>query len=96
MRLSVTPGDGRRTTIRQVLAYQGHAYLDRREMHTVSTTDPHPPPAKQPPVPSIEDIFGDSAPLQSADDLAHDGIFDDGEVEEFIADLYAMRRSDVA
>ncbi len=62
----------------------------------MSTTDPHPPTAKQPPVPSIEDIFGDSAPLRSADDLAHAGIFDDGEVEEFIADLYAMRRSDVA
>jgi hypothetical protein len=24
------------------------------------------------------------------------GIFDDGDVEEFIADLYAVRRSDVA
>ena len=51
---------------------------------------------KQPLVPSVEDIFGDSAPLRSAEDLAHAGIFDDGEVEEFIADLYAMRRSDVA
>ncbi|MHA6784678.1 hypothetical protein ACVGOW_27325 [Pseudonocardia saturnea] len=62
----------------------------------MSTTDPHQPAAKQPPVPSVEDIFGDSAPLQSAEDLAHTGIFDDGEVEEFIVDLYAMRRSDVA
>lgn len=96
MRLSGTPGDSLRTTIRQVLASQGHAHLDRREMHTVSTTDPHQPPAKPPLVPSIEDIFGDSAPLRSAEDLAHAGIFDDGEVEEFIADLYAMRRSDVA
>jgi hypothetical protein len=72
-----------------------HTHLDRREMQTVSTTDPHQPAAK-PLVPSVEDIFGDSAPLQSAEDLAHAGIFDDGEVEDFIADLYAMRRSDVA
>lgn len=96
IRSSVTPGDGLRTTIGQVLASQGHAHLDRREIHTVSTSDPRPPAAKQPPVPSVEDIFGDSAPLRSAEDLAHAGIFDDGEVEEFIADLYAMRRSDVA
>jgi hypothetical protein len=71
-------------------------YLDRREEHTVSTTDPRLPAAKRSPIPSLEDIFGDSAPLRSAEDLAQDGIFDDGEVEEFIADLYAMRRSDVA
>lgn len=61
---------------------------------TVSTADPHHPAAKQPLNPSVEDVFGDSAPLRSAEDLAHAGIFDDGEVEEFIADLYAMRRSD--
>ena len=65
-------------------------------MRTVSPTDPQQPATKQPNVPSIEDIFGDSAPLLAAEDLAHTGIFDDGEVEEFIADLYAMRRSDVA
>lgn len=69
---------------------------DRREEHTVSTTDPQQPAIKRPPIPSLDDIFGDSEPLQSAEDLAQDGIFDDGEVEEFIADLYAMRRSDVA
>jgi hypothetical protein len=51
---------------------------------------------KRPPTPSLDDIFGNSEPLRSAEDLAQDGIFDDGEVEEFIADLYAMRRSDVA
>ena len=62
----------------------------------MSTTDPHEPATKRHLVPSVEDIFGDSAPLRTADDLAHPGIFDDGEVEEFIADLYAMRRSDVA
>ena len=62
----------------------------------MSTTDPQRPTPKRSPVPSLEDIFGDSEPLRSAEDLAQDGIFDDGEVEEFIADLYAMRRSDVA
>jgi hypothetical protein len=37
-------------------------------------------------------------PLQdlTSYDLARSGIFDDGEVEQFLADLYAMRRSDVA
>jgi hypothetical protein len=34
--------------------------------------------------------------MQKAEDLAHNGIFDEGEVEQFLADLYAMRRSDVA
>lgn len=96
MRASATTNEGLSTTIRHVLASHEHAHLDRREMHTVSTTDPHPSAAKQPLVPSIEDIFGDSAPLRSAEDLAHAGIFEDGEVEEFIADLYAMRGSDVA
>lgn len=62
----------------------------------MSTTDPRQPAAKRPPTPSIDDIFGDTEPVRSAEDLARDGIFDDGEVEEFIADLYAMRRSDVA
>ena len=62
----------------------------------MSTTDPQQPATKQPPIPSVQDIFGDTPPLQSAEDLAMDGIFDDGEVEEFIADLHAMRHADVA
>ncbi|MBW0090052.1 hypothetical protein I4I73_04690 [Pseudonocardia sp. KRD-184] len=60
----------------------------------MSTTDPQPP-AERPTAPSVEDVFGDSGPLRSADDLARPGIVDDGEVEEFIADLHAMRRTDV-
>jgi hypothetical protein len=91
-----TAGDGLGTTIAPAPVSHERTHLDRREMHTMSPTDPHPPAAKQPLVPSVEDIFGDSAPLRSAGDLAHAGILDDGEVEEFIADLYAMRRSDVA
>ena len=65
-------------------------------MFIVSTTDPRQPSTTPPSTPSVEEIFGDSAPLHTAEDLAHPGIFDDGEVEEFIADLYTMRRSDVA
>lgn len=46
--------------------------------------------------PSVDELFRDSEPVRSADDLARDGIFDEGEVEEFLADLYAMRRADLA
>jgi len=62
----------------------------------VSTTDPQQPPTRQKLVPSTEDTFGNSAPRHAAEDLAQAGIFDDGGVEEFIADFYGMRRSDVA
>jgi hypothetical protein len=96
IRSFATAHEGLGTTIRAVLTPNKHAHLDHREMHTLSSTDPQQPASKQPPVPSVEDIFGDSAPLRSAEDLAQAGIFDDGEVEEFIADLYATRRSDVA
>ncbi|MGH3097796.1 MAG: hypothetical protein ACRDMV_17570 [Streptosporangiales bacterium] len=46
--------------------------------------------------PRVEELFQDSEPIRSADDLAREGVFDDGEVEEFLADLYAMRRADLA
>jgi hypothetical protein len=46
--------------------------------------------------PSIDDLFKGSAPVHSAEDLAEDGVFDDGELDEFLADLSAMRRADVA
>ncbi len=62
----------------------------------MSTTDPQQPAIKRSTMPTLEDIFGNSEPLRSAEELTQDGIFDDGEVEEFIADLYVMRRSDVA
>jgi hypothetical protein len=45
---------------------------------------------------SADDLFQGSAPIQSAEDLAADGVFDDGELEEFLADLAAMRRADLA
>jgi len=45
---------------------------------------------------SADDLFQGSVPVQSAEDLAVDGVFDDGELEEFLADLAAMRRADLA
>lgn len=45
--------------------------------------------------PSVEELFRDTEPVRSAGDLASEGIFAEGEVEEFLADLYAMRHSDV-
>jgi len=47
-------------------------------------------------VTAIEDIFASAQPVRTAEDLAHDGIFDDDDVDEFLSDLYAMRRSDIA
>lgn len=62
----------------------------------MSTTDPHQPAAQRTPAPTLDELFASSEPVSSADDLACDGVFDDGEVERFVADLYAMRHSDVA
>lgn len=45
---------------------------------------------------SVDDLFEGSAPVRSSDDLAVDGLFDDSEIEEFLADLAAMRRADLA
>lgn len=45
--------------------------------------------------PSVDELFRDAEPVRSAEDLAREGVFAEGEVEEFLADLYAMRRSDV-
>jgi len=46
--------------------------------------------------PSVDELFRDTQPVQSGDDLACQGVFADGEVEEFIADLRAMRRADLS
>jgi hypothetical protein len=45
---------------------------------------------------SVDELFEGASVLQSAEDLAVDGVFDDGELEEFLADLAAMRRADLA
>lgn len=46
--------------------------------------------------PALEELFEGNEPVEKAEDLARAGVFEDGEVEEFLDDLYAMRRSDVA
>lgn len=45
---------------------------------------------------SADELFQRSVPVRSAEDLAQEGVFDDGELEEFLADLAAMRRADLA
>lgn len=45
---------------------------------------------------TAEELFQGSSPVRSAEDLAQDGVFDDGELEEFLVDLAAMRRVDLA
>ena len=45
---------------------------------------------------SVDELFRDSEPLHTAEDLASGGVFEDGEVDDFLADLYAMRRADLA
>ena len=61
------------------------------------TTSDSPRPAQPHPAPpTVDDLFDTSEPVRKAEDLARNRVFDDGEVEQFLADLYAMRRSDVA
>lgn len=62
----------------------------------MTTSNPERPTPPHRPRPAVDDLFGASEPVRSAEDLARDEVFEDGEVEEFLADLYAMRRSDVA
>ena len=62
----------------------------------MTTGDPQRRPQQRPTSPTVDEIFGASEPVHTGEDLARDGVFDIGEVEEFLADLYAMRRSDVA
>jgi hypothetical protein len=41
-------------------------------------------------------LFRDTQPVHSGDDLARQGVFANREVEEFIADLRAMRHADLS
>ena len=75
------------------MTYQTAGHLEEVAM---TTNDSQRPNRRQASTPTADDVFGASNPMQKAEDLAHNGIFDDGEVEQFLADLYAMRRSDVA
>ena len=62
----------------------------------MSTSNAGQPAQPRRPTPTVDELFGATEPVRSAEDLARPDIFDDGELEEFLADLYAMRRSDVA
>ena len=55
----------------------------------MTTNDSHRPNHRQASTPTVDDVFGASAPIQKAEDLARSGVFDDGEVEHFLADLHA-------
>jgi hypothetical protein len=68
----------------------------RAEAQAMTTSDPQPKPQPRPASSSVDDIFGTSEPVRTGEDLARDGVFETGELEEFLADLYVMRRSDVA
>ena len=75
------------------MAYQTAGHLEEVAM---TTNDSQRPNRRQASIPTVDDVFGASEPIQKAEDLARSGIFDDGEVEQFLADLHAMRHSDVA
>ena len=61
------------------------------------TTNDSPRPRRQKALtPTVDDVFGTSKPFRMLKTSRAAGIFDDGEVDQFLADLYAMRRSDVA
>lgn len=60
------------------------------------STHPEPAPTARAGRPSLDALFADAQPIGSADDLARAGVFDDSEIDEFLTDLYAMRRSNLA
>lgn len=43
----------------------------------------------------LEDLFRGFGPTRSAEELAREGVFDDGEVEQFLTDLSALRHADL-
>ena len=47
----------------------------------MTTNDAPLPNGRQAVTPTADDVFGASEPIQEAEDLARNGIFDDGEVE---------------
>ncbi|GAA2874558.1 hypothetical protein GCM10010472_34910 [Pseudonocardia halophobica] len=60
------------------------------------STQPGPSPSPKPPGITVDDLFAAAAPIRTGDDLAHDGVFDDDELDAFLTDLQKMRRSDIA
>lgn len=43
---------------------------------------------------TADKLFQGASPVRSAENLAQDSVFDEGELEEFLADLTVMRRAD--
>ena len=78
------------------LGWADRAYGRSWKGTAVTTSDSPRPAQPRPTASTVEDLFDASEPVQRAEDLARNGVFDDGEVEQFLTDLYAMRRSDVA
>jgi hypothetical protein len=60
------------------------------------TADNAEHPGRRRAIATVDELFRDAVPVRSAEDLAEDGVFDDGELDEFLADLGAMRRADIA
>lgn len=73
-----------------------------RQMREVTVTTNRAHDMSVPPDRGIESLDGQARrkgvrPIQSADDLAHDGIFDtDEELDAFLAHVAAMRHADLA
>ncbi|GAA4535144.1 hypothetical protein [Pseudonocardia xishanensis] len=59
------------------------------------TTQPGPTPSSNK-APTVDQIFANAVAVDSIDELAQDGIFeDDAELDDFLADLRQMRRSSI-
>jgi hypothetical protein len=57
------------------------------------TTQPGPTPSRRP-APTLDEIFANAKAVESIDELAQDGIFeDDAELDEFLTYLRWMRNS---
>lgn len=53
----------------------------------MSTDDAGQPSYPIPKTPTVDDPFAGFPPITSAQDLVHDGIVDDDEIDEFLTDL---------
>jgi len=69
---------------------------DNRSKEAAMTTQPGPTPSPRK-APTVDEIFARAKAVDSIDELAQDGIFeDDAELDDFLTDLRRMRRSSIA
>jgi hypothetical protein len=61
----------------------------------MTASDAQTPGSYRPADVSVDELFDGVEPMRSAADLACDDLFEDGEVQEFLAELSAMRHADV-